>query len=119
MLGKAIVDAFGKYVMAGDAVFLVLHLPLRSHLVRRYNCIDPPYKFPLDHSSDTYHYIASEEHFTPSHVDDVYWTQTLHYGPEINALVGQVVGEWIETCVRDSSCVLSRFEDVSALFTTD
>ncbi len=119
MLGKAIVDAFGKDVIEEDAVFLVLHLPLRSHLVRRYNFIDPPYKFLLDHSSATYHYIATEEHFTPSHVDDVFWTQTFHYGPEINALVGQVVAERIETCVRDSSCDLPRFPDLSVIYATE
>ena len=116
MLGKAIVTAFGEDVVAHDTVFLVLHLPLRSHLVRRYEGRDPPYKFLLDYARESYHYIAMEEYFDPIHVEDHYWGTHWHYGPEITALVGRVVADRIENCVRDLSCALSRFEDPSPLF---
>ena len=116
MLGKAIVTAFGEDVMAQDTVFLVLHLPLRSHLIRRYEGRDPPYKFLLDYAKESYHYIAMEEYFEPSDVDVAYWGTHFHYGPEITELIGRVVTDRIATCVRDLSCTLSRFEDPSPLF---
>lgn len=116
MLGKAILTAFGEHVMAHDSVFLVLHLPLRSHLMRRYEGRDPPYKFLLDYAQENYHYIAMEEYFEPLHVEYEFWGTHFHYGPEITALVGQVASDRIESCVRDLSCALSRFEDPSPLF---
>ena len=115
-LGKAILTAFGEDVMARDTVFIALHLPLRSHLIRRYEGRDPPYKFLLDYARENYHYIAMEEYFDPRHVDYEYWGAHFHYGPEITALVGRVVADRIETCVRDLSCELARFADPSPLF---
>ncbi len=119
MLGKAIVSAFAEDVMAQDSVFVALHLPLRSHLVRRFEGADPPYKFLLDYAKANYHYIAMEEHFGLQHVEVEYWGAQFHYGPEITALVGAVVAERIETCLRDLSCQLARFADPSPLFIDD
>ena len=115
LLGKAILTAFGEDVIARDTVFIALHLPLRSHLIRRFEGRDPPYKFLLDYASEHYHYIAMEEYFDPQHVDYEYWGAQFHYGPEITAMVGRVVADRIETCVRDLSCQLTRFADPSPL----
>ena len=96
---------------------MCLHLPLRSHLIRRYEGRDPPYKFLLDYAKESYHYIAMEEYFEPSDVDVAYWGTHFHYGPEITELIGRIVSDRIATCVRDLSCTLSRFKDPAPLFT--
>ena len=70
MLGQAIISAFGEDVMAQDTVFIALHLPLRSHLLRHFQGVDPPYKFLLDYARNTFHYIAMQEHLDLIHVDD-------------------------------------------------
>lgn len=111
-LGLAIVDAFAADVAAQDAVFLILHLPTRSHLVRHFNEMDPPYRFLLEHSGDNYNYIPMEHHMEPRYVDNVYWRPNLHYGPEINALVGRVVADWVESCLRNPQCKIPRVNDL-------
>ncbi len=116
MLGKAILTAFGQDVMARDSLFIALHLPLRSHLIRRFEGGDPPYKFLLDYARENYHYIAMEEYLDPRHVENEYWGAQFHYGPQLTALVGRVVADRIATCVRDRSCALPRFEEPSLLF---
>lgn len=115
-LGEAILRAFAADVRARDSVFMALHLPLRSHLVRRYEGRDPPYKFLLDYAQQHYHYIAMEDFFEPHHVQDEFWGAQFHYGPELTKLVGEVVADHVAACVRDLSCRLSRFADPAPLF---
>lgn len=117
-LGKAIADAFAKDVTDQDAAFIVLHLPIRSHLIRHFNRSVPPYKFLLDYLDNTYHYIATEHHISYTYVDEVYWGATNHYGPEINEFVAQLVAAEIQSCIEDSSCKLPRFSDTPGIFKT-
>ncbi len=61
-LARAIIDAFAKDVMEEAKDFIVLHLPLQSHLIRYHGGAEAPYKLLLDHCRDTYNYIATEEY---------------------------------------------------------
>ena len=72
-LGKAIIDHFADCVRKVGSEFVVLHLPLQSHLIRYFSDLPPPrppYDFLLQHSRESYHYIAFEEYLQPLHVDD-------------------------------------------------
>ena len=119
MLGQAILSAFADHVRARGSEFLVLHLPLRSHLIRRFEGNDPPYKFLLDDARESYHYIAMEEVLLPPHVEMENWGPTVHYGAPIAEIVGATVADWIANCVRSRACQLSRFDDPSALEMAD
>ncbi len=116
-LGKAIVDAFAQEVLGDGSEFIVLHLPLQSHLKRYFSNFPRPrplYDFLLEHSRQSYHYIAFEEHLQPSHLDDANWSATKHYGPPLHELLAQVVAEDIAACVVSGACRLPRFNDISA-----
>lgn len=115
-LGKAIVDAFAQDVLEADAEFIVLHLPLQSHLTRYFSNLPRPrpvYDFLLAHSRESYHYIAFEEHLQPLHLDDAYWSATKHYGPGLHALLAETVTQRILDCLQSGACALSRFDDHS------
>ena len=119
-LGRAIVDAFAEDVQDEDAEFVVLHLPLQSHLKRYFSNMPRPrpvYDFLLEHSRQSYHYIAFEERLQPQHTDDAYWSATKHYGPTIHALLAQVVADEISACVVSGNCRLSRFDSRSEFAT--
>lgn len=116
-LGKAIIDAFAQDVHKAGAEFVVLHLPLQSHLIRYFSNLPRPrpvYDFLLEHSRESYHYIALEEHLQPTHVDDKFWSPTKHYGPLLHALVAEVAAGEISTCIESGACRAPRFADSSA-----
>ena len=116
-LGKAIVDAFAQDVLGDGTEFIVLHLPLQSHLKRYFSNFPRPrplYDFLLEHSRQAYHYIAFEEQLQPSHLDDANWSATKHYGPPLHELLAQVVAGDIAACVVSGACRLPRFNDISA-----
>ena len=114
-LGLAILKAFAQDAQAAGSLFVVAHLPLRSHLIRRFEGRDPPYKFLLDHAREHYHYIALEEHLHPEHVEDAYWAPQAHYSAKLTPLVGQVVSDWLEDCLRRLACLLARDEAMAAV----
>ena len=114
-LGHAILRAFAADVKAAGSLFVVAHLPLRSHLIRRFEGRDPPYKFLLDYARERYLYIALEEHLHPPHVDKTYWAPHAHYSAALTPLVGQVITDWIADCLQRSACQVARFGDSSAL----
>ncbi len=113
-LGLAILDAFADEVQAAGSVFVVAHLPLRSHLIRRFEGRDPPYKFLLDHARASYHYIATEERLHPPHVDARYWAPNAHYGEELTPIIGQILADWLLDCLRTRACQTPRLPDVAA-----
>ena len=117
-LGKAIIDAFAQSVMEDNSEFVVLHLPLQSHLIRYFSNLPPPrplYDFLLEHARESYHYIALEEHLEPFYLDDAYWSETKHYGPRIHALLAEVVANEIVSCILNGTCPLPRFDDPSTI----
>lgn len=116
MLGQAILAAFANDVRADGSEFIVLHLPLRSHLIRRIEGGQPPYKFLLDYARESYHYIAMEEYLRREHALRENWGPGAHYGPPITRIVGETVSDYIAGCVRGLSCRLSRLSDPSALY---
>ena len=116
-LGKAIVDAFAQDVLEAGSDFIVLHLPLQSHLKRYFSNSPRPrpvYDFLLQHSRDAYNYIPFEEHLEPHHVDDAYWSATKHYGPELHALVAEVAAKAILDCLDTGACHAARLADSAA-----
>ena len=119
-LGKAIVDAFALDVLDAGAEFIVLHLPLQSHLKRYFSNLPRPrplYDFLLEHSRQSYRYIPFEEHLEPMHVDDAFWSATKHYGPRIHALLAGIIADEISSCIENGGCRIPRFDEISA-FTT-
>ena len=114
-LGKAILSAFAAEAQAAGSVFVVAHLPLRSHLIRRFEGRDPPYKFLLDYARASYHYIATEEHLHPPHVADAYWAPNAHYGEQFTPVIGQIVADWLIDCVRTGACVAPRLPEAAPL----
>lgn len=110
-LGRAIVDAFAASSTQHDASFVVLHLPLQSHLRRYYSNLpppDPPYKHLLDHFRAAYLFVDMQEQLDRAFLDDAYWTKTKHYGPEIHASVAQAVAHELVACVATNACPLPR-----------
>lgn len=116
MLGQAIVDAFAADVAAHDTAFFVLHLPGKLDLRRYHDGQPQPYQFLLDHFEASYHYIPFEEYLAPRYVDNVYYPDGWHYGPEIEGILAQTVAAEVQSCVENPACDLPRFEDRSALF---
>ncbi|MCY4063767.1 MAG: SGNH/GDSL hydrolase family protein [Chloroflexi bacterium] len=116
-LGKAIIDAFAQDVREAGSEFVVLHLPLQSHLIRYFSNLPRPrpvYDFLLEHCRESYHYIALEEHLEPAHVDDKYWSPTKHYGPPLHALLAEVAASAISSCIENGDCRTPRFPDSRA-----
>ncbi len=114
-LGRAILDAFAADVVAAGQHFIVVHLPLQAHLIWRFNGVEAPFAFLLQHARDSYHTIDFDERLHPFHVDDRYWSLTKHYGPELHALLADQVAEDIANCIREGACPLPRFPDLSAI----
>lgn len=117
-LGVAIVDAFGQDVLADGADFVVLHLPLQSHLIRYFSNLPHPrplYDFLLQRARESYPYIAFEEQLEPAHIDDAWWSATKHYGAPLHAKLAKVVAEALVVCVDSGRCQLSRFDDRGAI----
>lgn len=120
-LGKAIVDAFAQDALDAGAEFIVLHLPLQSHLIRYFSNLPRPrplYDFLLEHSRASYHYIAYEEHLEPMHTDDAFWSATKHYGPHLHALLAEIIADEISACIESGGCRMPRFDGNSAFATT-
>lgn len=111
MLGKAIVDAFAASVKQQNAHFIVLHLPLQSHL-RRYHSNfpppEPPYQHLLVHSRAAYHYIAMEEQLDGSFIDDSFWSGGKHYGPAIHSVVARTLAQELADCLASGACPALR-----------
>ena len=117
-LGKAIIDDFAKSVGEEGSEFVVLHLPLQSHLIRYFSNMPRPrpvYDFLLEHCRESYHYLAFEERLAPTHTDDAHWSVTKHYGPSLHALLADFVAEEIVACIKSGSCALPRFDDIHAI----
>lgn len=113
-LGKAIVDAFAQDVKATGADFIIAHLPIWQHLVHLKGGGESPFAHLQDYFAATYHYIPLEGHLgnLPS---EQFRGPTGHYLPEASLVVGQVIANEIETCIRLGDCRLSRFPDRSAI----
>ena len=116
MLGQAIVDAFAADVKAHDTTFFVLHLPTKHNLRRYHRGEQASYQFLLDHFEDSYHYITLDEYLDPVYVDEVYYPDGTHYGPEIDGILAQTVADAMQSCVESPACDLPRFEDRTVLF---
>lgn len=117
-LGRAIVDAFAADVMAQGKAFIIVFLPHQEYFSRLYYGKDIPYRFLLDDLSEIYHYISLADYLEPEHMDGKFWGETLHYGPELNHMLAELVAGEIIDCVQNAACSLERFDDVSAIFTT-
>ena len=121
-LGVAIVDAFARDVHKDGAEFVVVHLPLQSHLSRYFSNLPRPrpvYDFLLQHARESYHYIAFEEALEPAHIDDAWWSATKHYGPPLHARLAKVVASALVACIESGSCHLKRFDPPGAFMTAD
>ena len=121
-LGKAIIDAFAQDVHEAGSAFVVLHLPLQSHLIRYFSNLPRPrpvYDFLLEHSRESYPYIALEEHLQPIHTQDNFWSATKHYAPPLHAVAAEVAADKIASCIESGACRLTRFEDISAFATAE
>jgi len=119
-LGKAIVDAFATDVIKRESDFFVVYLvnrwDLRRHL--HHQALIPPYQFMLDHFDETYHYISFEDQLDGSYLDDAYYPDETHYGPELNSIAAQAVADEIQSCIESGACELPRFEDRNVIFTS-
>ena len=118
-LGKAIIDAFANDVQQNDAAFIVLHLPLQTHLVWRYNGIAAPFQFLLEHCRENYAYIPFEDSLRPDHANDEYFSATKHYGPKLHALLAETVAREILACLQSGACAPARFDDRAAFMMID
>jgi len=121
-LGRAIIDEFARNVAAANTDFLVLHLPLQSHLKRYFSNLPRPrpiYDFLLEHCRQSYNYIAFEEYLAPAIVDDAFWSASKHYGPPLHALLAEVLAEEIVNCIESGACRLARFDDLASITITD
>ncbi|MCY3832047.1 MAG: SGNH/GDSL hydrolase family protein [Chloroflexi bacterium] len=121
-LGKAIIDDFARDAAAAGAEFVVLHLPLQSHLKRYFSNLPRPrpiYDFLLEHCRQTYNYVALEERLRPAVVDDAFWSATKHYGPPLHALLARVLAGELANCIDSGACRLARFDDLAAFTAAD
>ena len=117
-LGKAIVDAFAADVKAREAEFFVLYLPNRDVLRRSHDEKPQSHQFLLDYFDETYHYISFEDQLDGSYLDDAYYADRGHYGPELNSIAAQAVADEIQSCIESGACELPRFEDRNVIFTS-
>ena len=118
MLGQAIVDAFAADVKARKAEFFVLYLPNREVLRRAHDGKPQGHQFLLDYFDETYHYISFEDQLARSYLDDVYYPDRVHYGPEQSSIAAQAVADEIQSCIERGACELPRFEDRNVIFTS-
>lgn len=117
MLGKSIIDAFALDVTAQQAEFFVAHLPCYDEMEKQLSGKTPKYQYLLDYFDATYQYVPLENYLDMKYIDlDTYWTQSQHYGSELNRLVAQVVADNIQACIDSRECYFSRFDDVSQFY---
>lgn len=116
-LGKAIVDAFAADVSRQGKAFVVVFLPHKDHVSRVVNGRPIPYAYLLEDLSEKYHFLSLADRLEPEHKEDSYWGATLHYGPELNQLLAELVAGEIIDCVENAACPLTRFDDVSSIYT--
>ena len=116
MLGQAIVDAFAADAKEHGAAFFALHLPKQENLTNFYKGIVESHQFLLDHFAAAYHYISFEERLDSSYLDDAYYPDGRHYGPELNSIAAQAVADEIQSCIESGVCELPRFEDRNVIF---
>ncbi len=114
-LGKAIVEAFAADVMAAGKPFIIVFLPHNKYFERQFYGKDIPYQYLLDYFSDTYHYMSLADYVDPEIKSLKNWGSTLHYGPELNSLVAELLSGEIAACIQSAACQLSRFDDLSAI----
>lgn len=118
-LGRAIVDAFAAAVMEKGKSFIIVFLPHQEHLTRLYHGTAIPYSSLLEELSEVYHFFSLADHLDPEYRHGIHWGETLHYGPEINRLLADLVGADIQNCIQSAACPLPRFEDQSAIYTSE
>ena len=118
-LGWAIVDRFAADALAKGKSFIIVFLPHQEHLTRLYHGAPIPYQYLLDELSEAHHFVSLADHLDAEYRHGNHWGATLHYGPEINRLLADLVGAEILNCVQSAACPLPRFEDQSAIFTSE
>ena len=118
-LGRAIVDAFAADVAAQGRAFIIVFLPHQEYFSRLYHGKEIPYRRLLRDLSENYHYISLADYLEPEHKDGKYWGESLHYGPELNQRLAELVATEIFDCVQNAACPLDRFDDVSAIYTAN
>ena len=118
-LGRAIVDAFAADVREKGKSFIIVFLPHQEHLTRLYHGAPIPYNALLQELSEVYHFVSLADHLDPEYRHGVHWGATLHYGPEINRLLADLLALEIQDCVQSAACPLPRFEDQSAFYTSE
>ena len=118
-LGQAIVDAFAADVIKREADFFVVYLVNRWDLSRHlhHQALTAPYQFMLDHFDEAYHYISFVDQLDEFYLDDAYYPDGAHYGPELNSIAAQAVADKIQSCIKSGTCELPRFEDRNVIFT--
>ena len=119
-LGQAIVDAFAADVIKREADFFVVYLVNRWDLSRHFHHQAPtaPYQFMLDHFDEAYHYISFVDQLDGFYLDDAYYPDGAHYGPELNSIAAGAVADEIQSCIESGACELPRFEDRNVIFTS-
>lgn len=115
-LGKAIVAAFADDVGAAGKPFIVLFLPHKNFFERKFYGREIPYQYLLDYFRDNYHYLSLADYVDPEIKSLKNWGPTLHYGPELNSLVAEILSGEIAACIKSAACQLSRFDDLSAIY---
>lgn len=114
-LGTAIVEAFADDVLAAGKPFIILFLPHKEFFEQQFYGREIPYQDLLDYFRDNYHYLSLADYVDPEIKSLKNWGPTLHYGPELNSLVTEILSAEIAACIRSAACQLSRFDDINAL----
>ena len=115
-LGMAIVEAFAADVLAADKPFIVLFLPHKEYFEQSFYGREIPYQDLLDYFRENYHYLSLADVVDPEIKSLKNWGPTLHYGPELNSRVAEIMSAEIATCIRSAACPLTRFDDVNAIY---
>ena len=114
-LGKALVEAFAADVWAADKQFIILFLPHKDFFERKFYGREVPYQYLLDYFRDNYHFLSLADYVDPEIKSLKNWGPTLHYGPELNSRVAELLSDEIAACIESAACQLSRFDDTSAI----
>lgn len=115
-LGKAIVEAFAADVLAADKAFIIAFLPHKDFFERKFYGRETPYQYLLDFFRDTYHYFSLADHVDSEIKSLKNWGPTLHYGPELNSLMAELLSAEIAACIESAACPLARFDDINAIY---
>ncbi len=115
-LGQAIVEAFAADVRAEGNPFIIVFLPHLKFVSQSFYGKEIPYQYLLDYFRDAYHYVSLADYLDPDAKDWKYWGPTLHYGPELNGLVAELLSSEIAACIQNAACRLSRFDNLSAIY---